>query len=350
MKEKNIQIDIVMPCYYKSSIIQPALEQISKQTAKNQLKLIMINDASPFTDCNYNDLLQQYQNKIDILLINLDHNVGPGISRQVGLNYSNGDYVLFHDDDDILVDNYAIETLINAIPKNEKIKLIKGGIIGTESQFSILPGQKNNTLQATIFNNRLIKELNITFHPVSSFFEEDGVFQFEYFCNVFHLHNYKSIYIDNLIYQRKHNNNYISLSNTISFYKGILSSINMDYACLDIILHNPQLFDDWKNDMYFTIIRNLPIFFNLFLIRIEQENGFLSQKEYFQLKLKILRLIDFINNLYNPPNLSENMPELHKYEFLVKDYPELLNLTYQDFLNNYKQQLQKLYNTRVKIE
>ena len=95
-------VDIIMPCYYSNEIIKPALEKIANQTVIDQITLIMINDCSPNTDCEYQDLIQQYSDKIKIRYFKTPTNSGPGIARQLGLDNATSNWILFQDDDDEL--------------------------------------------------------------------------------------------------------------------------------------------------------------------------------------------------------------------------------------------------------
>lgn len=47
------QIGIIMPCFCPSNIIKKALTMLSWQTRTDAFEIIMINDCSPNTDCEY---------------------------------------------------------------------------------------------------------------------------------------------------------------------------------------------------------------------------------------------------------------------------------------------------------
>ena len=100
---KILQIDIIMPCYYHDDIVEHAIKNIVKQKTQHQLRLIMINDCSPNTKDNYHTLVEKYKNLLNITLIKPEHNSGPGFCRQMGIQQAQGDFILFHDDDDVAV-------------------------------------------------------------------------------------------------------------------------------------------------------------------------------------------------------------------------------------------------------
>jgi GT2 family glycosyltransferase len=77
---QNIEINIIIPCYYPSEIIEPCFQSLSNQTAKNKIKIFMVNDCSPHTNCDYLDIREKY-NDLNIQYLKTKENSGPGISR-----------------------------------------------------------------------------------------------------------------------------------------------------------------------------------------------------------------------------------------------------------------------------
>lgn len=125
------------------------------QTLKD-IELILINDCSPDNSIN---IINKYLNNDNIKLINNEKNLGPGISRQIGLDNSTGEYTIFVDGDDWL-ELDCLEIMYNeAINKNADIvscSTIQHNIYGLNKRFD-----KNYTYikkdYYNFINNKLIK-------------------------------------------------------------------------------------------------------------------------------------------------------------------------------------------------
>ncbi len=185
MEEKNIMtpvIGIILPCYYSSDVIRKALTMLSWQTHKEAIEVIMINDCSPNTDCNYQDLIKEFSNQLNLKYLKTETRSGPGVARQLGMDNCNCPWVMFHDDDDILNNPYVIEEYLNAI-NSIASNCICIEVSGPHLQFwgdlenNCIKCDKNFT--GKLFNLNLIKFFNVQFAPLS--YEEDCLFATEYF-------------------------------------------------------------------------------------------------------------------------------------------------------------------------
>ena len=205
-------VDIIMPCYYANNILRPALNKIASQTVINDITLIMVNDCSPNTNCEYQDLIAEYQNKIHIRYLKTSNNVGPGESRQLGLDNATSEWVTFHDDDDELYDEHSIENYLNAIKKHPKAVSVTGGVLyknfltHTDDTYYNMFHLPNNTL----FKREILQQLNIHFEPLLSYREEDGCFS--NMCDVYIMPQYEYIGIDIITYIHKVQNNHVSVT------------------------------------------------------------------------------------------------------------------------------------------
>ena len=196
-----------MPCYYSNEIIIPALEKIANQTVINNITLIMVNDCSPYTSCEYQDLIEQYSNRIRIKYLKTETNSGPGIARQLGLDNATSDWVIFHDDDDELYDNYVIENYLKAIDINEKnLASVTGKILNkcVSSTYSDIIHSSVGAVNSTLFNRQILKNLNIHFEPNLSFCDEDGCFEFMF---EIYTRNYHRKLIDKIMYVHQMDDN-----------------------------------------------------------------------------------------------------------------------------------------------
>lgn len=113
---KSDLISIIIPVYNGEKYIKDCVETIFKQTYNNY-ELIIVNDGS--TD-NTKVILETFKDK-RLKVYNVK-NGGVSKARNYGLKKAQGEFVLFIDSDDILVDN-ALELLI------EQQRLTKADII-----------------------------------------------------------------------------------------------------------------------------------------------------------------------------------------------------------------------------
>ena len=116
------ELTMIVPTYNKQTRLKFLLESIVNLENKKSFHTIIVNDGS--TD-NTEELLCQYQDKIDMTVISQTHK-GRSSARNRGLNYSNTEYVLFCDDDMILPVNF-INMHLTSLKQHEEA-LIHGKI------------------------------------------------------------------------------------------------------------------------------------------------------------------------------------------------------------------------------
>ena len=103
-------IDIIITAYNAHKTIVKTLLSIEKQTLKKLVKVYIIDDHS---QKDYNYLLELFENKLDITIIRNEKNLGPGLSRQKGLDISKNEYIVFIDSDDVFYNKHSLANLYN---------------------------------------------------------------------------------------------------------------------------------------------------------------------------------------------------------------------------------------------
>ncbi len=93
------KISVIIPMYNAMSTIEECLDSLVDQTIFKDMELIIVDDCS--TDKSP-ELVMKYESRYpdNILFVRLDKNAGPGNARNVGMEYSSGDYIGFVDSDD----------------------------------------------------------------------------------------------------------------------------------------------------------------------------------------------------------------------------------------------------------
>ncbi len=102
-----VGISVIMPVYNVSSYLDTSIRSIMEQTFKD-IEIICVNDGS--TDDSLDVLLEIQESYDNILIINQE-NSGPGIARDTGIEYAEGEYIAFLDSDDIFLDTFALEKM-----------------------------------------------------------------------------------------------------------------------------------------------------------------------------------------------------------------------------------------------
>ena len=113
--KNNPKISIIIPIFNSEEFINECLNSLIRQTFKN-FEVICIND-----DSNDNSLtiLKEFEKKDERIHIFSQKNTGAGIARNVGMEKSKGEYLLFLDSDDIF-EVIMLEELYAKIKQNEK--------------------------------------------------------------------------------------------------------------------------------------------------------------------------------------------------------------------------------------
>ena len=83
-------IDVIIPTYNSQRTIVETLSSLSIQRIKDKLKIYIVDDCS---DDNYDKEISLFKDRLDITYIRNSRNMGPGYSRQVGIDNSNSDYI-----------------------------------------------------------------------------------------------------------------------------------------------------------------------------------------------------------------------------------------------------------------
>ncbi len=106
----NEKVSIIVPVYNTAQYLPKCLDGLINQTYKN-IEIVCVNDGS--TD-NSPDILREYANKDDRIVIIDCENGGLSSARNIGNDVATGDYIMFCDSDDWL-DTDAIEALMTEV-------------------------------------------------------------------------------------------------------------------------------------------------------------------------------------------------------------------------------------------
>ena len=114
-------ISVIVPVYNSEKYLKECINSILHQTYEN-IEIIIINDGSTDNSLLISQELQKEDKRIKIIN---QKNSGVSYSRNKGIQEATGEYIMFVDSDDFIVQNY-IELMYKEITKNNYDACISG--------------------------------------------------------------------------------------------------------------------------------------------------------------------------------------------------------------------------------
>lgn len=99
-------VSVVVPCYNTAAYLEKCIVQLLQQTIGiDSIEIILVNDASTDEGATWN-LIREYEQRFPetILAVTLDQNMRQGGARNIGASYASGEYIMFCDADDWLLE------------------------------------------------------------------------------------------------------------------------------------------------------------------------------------------------------------------------------------------------------
>lgn len=99
-------VSVVVACYNASMYLDKCIEHLLRQTIGiENMEILLVNDASTDDGKTWNLILQYEKQYPDtIIAVSLEHNMRQGGARNVGISYAGGEYLIFCDADDWLLE------------------------------------------------------------------------------------------------------------------------------------------------------------------------------------------------------------------------------------------------------
>lgn len=131
----NNDISIIIPVYNVEKYIDKFMVSLSKQTIQNFIAIFIDDNSSDDSIRIVNQYLPFFNDRIVIIMNN--SNLGPGVSRNVGLDYletHRTKYVTFLDPDDWMDDEYLEDLYSNA--ENDNLDICISGLVRYNEELS----------------------------------------------------------------------------------------------------------------------------------------------------------------------------------------------------------------------
>lgn len=279
----NKKVSIIVPIYNAEKYIKECLDSLISQTYKN-IEIICVDDCSK--DCSL-QIVKDYMAKDSrIKIFKNKKNSGPSISRNLGIENSSGDFLMFIDSDDYILED-SVEKIINTMTDDIDFILFNGRsfiknnkITGWFYYYTSITGvPKNSAFKATEYPD-VFFILNVATACIrKSFIGNNRFLSGKYFEDwefMWHLYSFnpKVKYLDECLYYYRRDVS-SSVSHTFTNKK-----INDLFYTFDTCLKRFKERNDWNNIEYCVYV----VAFNHFSVLYKQLR--LNQSLNFALKLK----------------------------------------------------------------
>jgi len=246
----KIRLSVIIPFYNSAPFIERCIRSVENQDIPNQeYELICVNDGSNDQSIDIvSRLKKEFEN---IILINQD-NKGVSVARNVGLDQSRGDFLMFVDSDDYIAANTLKKVLAHAEKTNPQVLFLGYTSVkeGREAKWQVCAGSENDLVYrgivayflsrgdqytdpdriwAILFSGDFIKVNNLNFLPGVPYLE-DGEFMARTLCiaercnfiNIqfyYHTENIGSATRSNLFHSEKATNGFLLAASNLRKYQ-----------------------------------------------------------------------------------------------------------------------------------
>lgn len=155
-------ISVIITTYNRCSMLKEAIESVLSQSCV-EIEILVMDDCS--TD-GTSEMMKNYPN---IRYFRNNNNRGPGFNRKVGYNNSNGEYLVFMDDDNYYINNCFYKSAIQKFNEYPDLSFVSGNAhVKREPSQELIYSKLN--VSGFINSNEYINEFQITKNkPYSTF-------------------------------------------------------------------------------------------------------------------------------------------------------------------------------------
>lgn len=171
MNNYNYQgfIDIIIPVFNDA---EGLLKSLCSLNIFYPFHVIVIDDCS--TTDNYDNIIQFFNQFLNIEIHKTNKNGGPAVAKNCGLTYSKNKYVMFLDSGDTLISANIIPSLEKILEENPSAKMLAGAYYKEENStcLELIPSQ-HNCWQGKVYERAFLLQYNLHFNEESSFCNDD---------------------------------------------------------------------------------------------------------------------------------------------------------------------------------
>lgn len=284
-------VNVIIPVYNARETLPKTLDSLVAQTS-NRFFVTLVQDSDGL---DYTDIFDKYKKRLQLNLITLDANVGPGMARQIGVEYSKMfDYIMFLDADDML-NPRAVEVLYTEAKRND-YDILSSAVI-KEPNITIAPLSGGlQWIHGKIYRRQYLVDNKITFLPDIRLNEDS------YFNQVAHGMTEKSGIINEVLYIWRENKD--SLTRIGKENEEFFRKSNADYIkgmCRAIKKLDRELENPINPNVVCAILINL----------------YNNIQKQFSLKIDDFSYTDELKELINVESVRKITEDLNTYNYLL---------------------------------
>ena len=159
---ERIRVDVIIPIYNQSKFLPYCLSSILSQSISSLIDVTIIDDNS--TD-DYSDTITYFKEFLNISVLKLSTNQGPGYARQIGIDITHNPYLMFIDADDVFQNIFAVEFLVGLMQlKEEPCAVFSSFCEEGKNNIKSIHVKDNTWLFGKIYRRSFIQENGIRFN------------------------------------------------------------------------------------------------------------------------------------------------------------------------------------------
>lgn len=163
--QKIPSVSIILPAYNAHNTIKRTLASIAMQENIDDIEVIIADDCSAV---GYEKIAEQFAHMMQIRIVRLTKNGGPGVARQVGYDHSRGQYIMYMDADDTLISADSIKVL-KAVMDERNMDCVYGKFLEENEDGSIYPHEVHMVwMFGKLYRRSFLEKYNIRFTTLLS--------------------------------------------------------------------------------------------------------------------------------------------------------------------------------------
>ena len=121
----NKTIDVIIPVYnIEYDLFFRCMSSIAMQTLRKEIQVTVVDDAS--SNKEFLNVIEVFKNNLDIQVITAKQNDGPASARQIGIDNTHNDFLVFIDADDSFSSIYSLQILKSGLLSNDNFIMCIG--------------------------------------------------------------------------------------------------------------------------------------------------------------------------------------------------------------------------------
>lgn len=171
-----MNISIIVPVYNAEKYLKRCIDSIINQSY-NDFELILIDDGSTDKSGIICDKCAQIDKRIKVIH---KKNEGVSLTRNLGINMANGEYITFIDSDDWIEQDF-LKKAIEYIRKNNVSILITGFVFENNKKiFNVFNGKKDKIILNNEMKREFLKQNKFSWTVYDKFFKKEIIKKYKF--------------------------------------------------------------------------------------------------------------------------------------------------------------------------